>query len=147
MTVPLVLLALLVGATMSVYLPMIARMAALLGSAPLANVPFYALGLVTSIVIAVATGSRAAEFRMLSTLPPWLLLAGVMSAGMIMGSSFLVPRIGIGAFFVLMVSGQVLAGLVFGQLGLFGVPASVLSIGKVGGALMVIGGVWLITFF
>ncbi len=69
-----------------------------------------------------------------------------MSAGMIIGSSYLVPRIGIGAFFVLLVSGQVLAGMVFGQFGLFGVAPSPLTLGKISGALMVIGGVWLVTF-
>ena len=146
MTFSLVLLALAMGATISIYLPMITRTAALLGSAPMANVPFFGVAFLTSIAIALASGGRAADFQKTLSLPPWLYLAGVMSAGMIIGSSHLIPRIGIGAFFVLLVSGQVLAGLVFGQFGLFGVPASALTLGKIGGALMVIGGVWLVTF-
>lgn len=68
-----------------------------------------------------------------------------MSAGMIIGTSFLIPRIGIGAFFVLAVSGQVFAGLVFGYLGLFGMPASALSVGKLLGAMLVIAGDYLVT--
>ncbi len=58
----------------------------------------------------------------------------------------LIPKIGIGTFFVLLVSGQVLAGMVFGYFGLFGVPATALTLGKLLGAAMVIGGVWLVTF-
>lgn len=50
-----------------------------------------------------------------------------MSAGMIIGSFYLVPRIGIGAFFVLLVAGKLLAAMVFGQFGLFGAPATAMT--------------------
>ncbi len=112
----------------------------------MANVPFFAVALVSSIVIAVASGNRTEQFQKIETLPVWLLTAGVMSAAMIIGSSYLIPKIGIGAFFVLLVSGQVLAGMVFGYFGLFGVPANPLSTGKLLGALLVIAGVYLVTF-
>ncbi|WP_343080173.1 DMT family transporter [Ostreiculturibacter nitratireducens] len=146
MTIPLIFLAMALGAIISIYLPMIAQTARLLGSAPMANVPFFGIAFAASIVIALATGGRGADFAKIGNLPVWLLTAGVMSAGMIIGSSYLVPRIGIGAFFVLLVSGQVLAGLVFGQLGLFGAPSTALTVGKVAGAFMVIAGVYLVTF-
>lgn len=139
-------MALTMGAIISIYLPMIAKTAQILGSGTLANVPFFGAALLTSIVIAIATGSRLADIGRTLTLPPWLLTAGVMSAAMIIGSVFLIPRIGIGTFFVLLVSGQVLAGLVFGYFGLFGVAASDMSAGKLAGAALVIGGVWLVTF-
>lgn len=146
MSIHLIALSLLMGAIISIYLPMITQTARILGSGPMANVPFFAIALISSVIIAIASGSRMEQFRGIGTLPLWLLTAGVMSAGMIIGSSFLIPRIGIGAFFVLLVSGQVLAGLVFGYFGLFGVPASDLTIGKVLGAALVIGGVYLVTF-
>ncbi|WP_127561913.1 DMT family transporter [Nioella ostreopsis] len=146
MSIHLIALSLLMGAIISIYLPMITQTARILGSGPMANVPFFAIALISSVIIAIANGSRMEQFRSIGTLPLWLLTAGVMSAGMIIGSSFLIPRIGIGAFFVLLVSGQVLAGLVFGYFGLFGVPASDLTLGKVLGAALVIGGVYLVTF-
>lgn len=146
MAIHLIGLALLMGAIISVYLPMITQTARLLGSGPMANVPFFAVALVSSLVIAIATGSRVEQFQKIGTLPLWLLTAGIMSAGMIIGSSYLIPRIGIGAFFVLLVSGQVLAGMIFGYFGLFGVPASALTFGKVAGAVLVISGVYLTTF-
>lgn len=146
MTLPFILLALGLGAIVAVYFPMIAQSARILGSGPLANVPFFFVAFATSILLALATGSRSADFAKTVSLPPALLTAGIMSAGLIIGSSFLIPRIGTGAFMVLLVSGQVLAGLVFGYLGLFGVAATSLTFGKIAGAVMVILGVWLATY-
>jgi transporter family-2 protein len=146
MTLSLILLALGLGAIISIYFPMVSQSARLLGSIPLANVPFFAIAFVTSVAIALASGQRAAEFARIAALPPVLLTAGIMSAGLIIGSSYVIPRIGLGAFFVLLVSGQILAGMVFGYFGLFGVPATELSLGKLAGAVMVICGVWLVTF-
>lgn len=45
-----------------------------------------------------------------------------MSALMIFRSSYLVPRIGTGALFVLVVSGQIIIGAVINHYGLLGVP-------------------------
>ena len=125
---------------------MVSRSAQLLGSGPMANVPFFFVAFVSSIVIAIAAGHRLADFQKVSSLPVSLFTAGAMSAGLIIGSSFLIPRIGISAFFVLVVSGQVLAGLAFDYFGLFGAPASALSFGKILGAGLVIAGVYLVTF-
>lgn len=146
MTLPLILLALGLGAMVAIYFPMVAQSAKLLGSGPLANVPFFFIAFVTSVVIATATGSRVTDFAKTASLPPALLTAGIMSAGLIIGSSFLIPRIGTGAFMILLVSGQVLAGMIFGYLGLFGMAASPVTFGKLAGAAMVIAGVWLVTY-
>jgi len=142
----LTLLALAIGAMFSVYLPMIAQSARILGSGALANVPFFAVGMISSVVIAYGTGVRLEDYGKLASVPPVLFTAGIMSAGMIMGSSFLVPRVGIGVYFVLLVAGQILASLIFGYFGLFGVPPTPLTWGKVSGAVLVISGVWLVTF-
>lgn len=146
MAVHLIGLALVLGAIISIYLPMISRTAQILGNGPMANVPFFGIAFAASIVIALANGNRTEQFLKIGSLPLWLLTAGIMSAGLIIGSSYLIPKVGIGAFFVLLVSGQVIAGMVFGYFGLFGVPATALTAGKLMGAAMVIGGVYLVTF-
>ncbi|MCB1339145.1 MAG: DMT family transporter [Maritimibacter sp.] len=146
MSLPLIFLGLFMGAVMSIYIPMISQTARLMGSGPLANVPFFFIAFVTSLVVAFATGNRAAEFGKIFNLPLLPLTAGIMSAGMIIGTSFLIPRVGIGTFFVLAVSGQVIAGMIFGQLGLFGAPQTTITLAKLAGVAFVIGGVWLTTF-
>jgi len=137
-------LGLTLGAIVAIYFPMIAKSAQVLGSAPLANVPFFGIAFVSSVIIAFASGSRLADFGKFSPLPPILLSAGVMSAGLIIGSSFLIPKIGLGAFVVLLVAGQILAGLAFGQIGIFGIEPQQITIAKVAGAGLVITGVYLV---
>ena len=118
----------------------------MLGSGPLANVPFFGVAFLSSILIAIGAGARLADFQKIANMPIPLFAAGVMSAGLVIGSSFLIPRIGISAFFVLVVSGQVLAGLAFGYFGLFGAPVSAMTFGKLLSAALVIPGVYLVTF-
>ena len=137
-------LGLTLGAIVAIYFPMIAKSAQVLGSAPLANVPFFGIAFVSSVIIAFASGSRLADFGKFSHIPPILLSAGVMSAGLIIGSSFLIPEIGLGAFVVLLVAGQILAGLAFGQIGIFGIEPQQITIAKVAGAGLVITGVYLV---
>lgn len=137
-------LGLTLGAVVAIYFPMIAKSAQVLGSAPLANVPFFGIAFVSSVIIAFVTGSRLADFGKFSQIPPVLLTAGAMSAGLIIGSSFLIPKIGLGAFVVLLVAGQILAGLAFGQIGVFGIEPQQLTIAKVAGAGLVITGVYLV---
>jgi len=138
-------LGLTLGAVVAIYFPMIAKSAQILGSAPLANVPFFGIAFVSSLIIAFATGSRLADFGKFTQIPPILLSAGVMSAGLIIGSSFLIPKIGLGAFVVLLVAGQIVAGLAFGQIGVFGIEPQQLTIAKVAGAGLVIAGVYLVS--
>ena len=102
-------LAIVMGAVMSIYIPMISQSARIMGAAVMGNVPFFFVAFVTSVVIAVVSGQRGESFRKIADVPPWLFLAGVMSAGIILGATFLVPRIGTGALFVLLVTGQILA--------------------------------------
>ena len=146
MTIPFLFLALGLGAFTAIYVPMIAKSASFVGSGPMANVPFFGMALISSIVIALVNGAKFADFARIPTIPPFLLTAGIMSAGLIIGTTFLVPRIGLSTLFVLLVSGQVLASMAFGYFGMFGTPPSPLTIGKVLGAAMVIGGVYLVTF-
>ena len=138
-------LGLALGAVVAIYFPMIAKSAQILSSAPLANVPFFGIAFLSSVVIAFASGSRLADFGKFIQIPPILLSAGVMSAGLIIGSSFLIPKIGLGVFVVLLVAGQILAGLAFGQIGIFGIEPQQLSLVKIAGAVMVIAGVYLVS--
>ena len=146
MTIHLYLLAVLMGAVMSIYIPMISQSARIMGAAVMGNVPFFFIAFVTSVVVALISGVRGDSFAKIAQVPPWLFLAGVMSAGIIVGATFLVPRIGTGALFVLLVTGQILAGMLINHLGLLGVPEQPITATIGIGALLVIGGAALVTF-
>ncbi|MDD9920960.1 MAG: DMT family transporter [Boseongicola sp.] len=146
MSIHLYLLAIVMGAVMSIYIPMISQSARILGAAVMGNVPFFFVAFVTSVVIAILSGQRGDAFAKIAQVPPWLFLAGVMSAGIIVGATFLVPRIGTGALFVLLVTGQILAGVLINQFGLLGVPAQPMTLPIAAGAAMVVAGAALVTF-
>ena len=65
---------------------------------------------------------------------------------MIFGSSYLVPRIGTGALFVLLVAGQIIIGAVINHYGLLGVPEQSISTVKLSGTVLVLAGAVLISF-
>ena len=146
MTIYFYVLAMLMGAVMSIYIPMISQSARVMGAAVMGNVPFFFVAFVTSVIVALVSGQRGASFAKIAQVPPWLFLAGVMSAGIIVGATFLVPRIGTGALFVLLVTGQILAGVVINQFGLLGVPAQPMTLAVGGGALMVVVNTVMVTF-
>jgi transporter family-2 protein len=65
---------------------------------------------------------------------------------MIFGSSYLVPRIGTGALFVLLVAGQIIIGAVINHYGLLGVPEQSISTVKLSGTVLVLAGAVLVSF-
>jgi len=141
-----ILLAMLMGAAISIYLPMISQSARIMGAPVMGNVPFFAVALVSSVVLAFASGVRVSDFSKVFSVPSWMFLAGVVSAVMIVGSSYLVPRIGTGALFVMLVTGQIIFGVIINQYGLLGVPVQPITLMKLFGVVMVIAGAAIVTF-
>lgn len=132
------------GVTLAVYLPVLSQTGRLVSSPILANVPFFALGMVTSFIVALMTGNRLADFSRLKEVPPWMFLAGVVSGLMILGSTWLIPRIGPGPFFVLLVAGQILMGSLLSNFGWLGAPLDAVSMRKAGGIALVILGAYFV---
>ncbi|MDJ0826807.1 MAG: DMT family transporter [Rhodobacter sp.] len=146
MTIAYFFLALAMGAAVSIYIPMASQSSAMMGSPVLGNVPFFAVAFLSSVVIALGSGFRPGDISRVAHVPAWLFLSGAVSAVMIIGASFLVPRIGTGVFFVLLVTGQILLGAVISQFGLFNVPEQPINLMKAFGILMVLAGAILVSF-
>ena len=98
MSMKYALTAIVMGACISVYLPMLSQSARIAGSPVLVNIVFY------------------------------------------------IPRIGAGPFFILLVAGQMLMGTIISQFGLLGSPVDPLTVRKVVGVALAIGGAYLVTF-
>ena len=131
--------AFLMGIAMSIYLPMNSSVARYLGSPIAASVVFFIVALATTIVIFIYSGMYASipNFR---NVPAYLYLAGFISAFMIIGTTFLIPKIGARKFFILLVSGQILMAIVVSHLGILESPKDPITIKKVLGATLVIAG-------
>ena len=83
MTIFNFLLALGMGAAISIYLPMISQSARILGAPVLGNVPFFAIAFLSSVVLVFVTGHKLPTMAKLAEVPAWLFIAGVVSALMI----------------------------------------------------------------
>jgi transporter family-2 protein len=133
-----------VGVAFSLYLPVLGQTGRILDSAALANVPFFFIGAVTCFVFFLLTDSPS-HIAKLATVPPWMFLAGLISGLTIMSTAFIIPRIGPGPFFVLAVAGQIVAGAFMSHFGIFGAPVDPVTLKKVAGIVLVVGGAYLAT--
>lgn len=140
------ILAVAMGAAISIYVPMISISARIMGAPAMGNVPFFFIAFVASMVIAATSTDLGTGLGKMGDVPKWMFIAGVVSALMIMGTSYLIPRIGTAALFVLMVAGQIIVAAVINQFGLLGVPAQPITPVKFAGSAAVLIGAVLVSF-
>ncbi|MDY6970976.1 MAG: DMT family transporter [Thermodesulfobacteriota bacterium] len=132
-------LAFLMGTSMSIYLPMNSSMSKYVGSSITANVIFFSVGLVTSMLILVLFGETDTLART-RDVPIHLFLTGFLSAFIVLGATFLIPHIGARIFFILLVTGQVLMAVAVSHFGILESPMDPIGIKKLIGAALVITG-------
>jgi transporter family-2 protein len=127
---------------LSIYLPMNSMVSKHLGSAITANITFFLMALVTSILLFTVWGDHTTLGR-LKSVPAYLYLTGFVSAFIVLATTYLIPHIGVRQFFILTISGQILTAMIVSHYGLLATPADPLSAKKiVGAALVVLGAVF-----
>ena len=124
-----------------------AKLRGALGSGLWAGFTNFAVGGLAVLVViallreAVPTPSAAGR-------APWYAwIGGLLGALYIVGSVFLLPRIGAASLIALILVGQMLASLAFDHFGLMGVPVHAASVPRIVGAVLLIAGVGLISLF
>lgn len=127
------------GLTMSIYLPMNSSVAKYLGSSNTANVTFFTVALLTSILILLISG-RFHTINYLNSVPAYLYLAGFVSAFVVLGTTFLIPHIGARKFFILLITGQILMAVVVSHFGFLESPKDPINMKKMIGAVLVLSG-------
>jgi len=145
MKIYLFALMLFIGVVLSLHLSMNAQVGVILKNSRMANAIFWTIGAVTAIIIGLS-GWDPAVFTHLKDVPVWLFIAGAMGAALVFGIAWTIPQIGAGTAFVLMIAGQVIAGMIFSHFGLLGSPVDRISLIKILGVLLLISGVGIITF-
>ena len=132
--------ALLLGALISVYMPMNSSASKYLGSILAANVIFFAVGLITTIIFYSLVEPIETILGVLN-IPPYLVLSGFFSAILIFGMTYLIPVMGVRKLFILIIAGQILMALFVGHYKLFGSPSDPITFRKTVGALLLVLGV------
>ncbi len=143
-TTTLYLLALIVGIIAGVYLPLNGRFSEQLGSPLLATSIFFLVGAATAVI-----AWTIADQGGLDRLPQadgYLFGLGTISFGIILCATLLIPKIGPAAYFVCLVSGQVISGMILSHFGILSPQPLPVTPIKLVGAMAVIVGVLLIRY-
>jgi transporter family-2 protein len=96
--------------------------------------------LITLVMLALGGGNISA----LATVPPTVLFAGVLGLIIVGGISFSAPRIGLVGTFTTIVTVQFIASALIDHYGFFGATVRAMSVSRVAGIAMLLGGVWMI---
>lgn len=136
------IVALLMGMILSIYLPMNSAVSKYLGSSIAATVTFFVVALITSIFIFIFFGEYDAIPK-IGKVPIYLYLAGFIAAFIVIGTTFLIPKIGARTFFILLVSGQILMAIIVSHFGILESPNDPITLKKILGATLVIAGAFL----
>ncbi len=131
--------AFVMGMIMSIYLPMNSSVSRYLGSSIAANVTFFLVAFITSLLILFFSGDTDAVYRF-RQVPVYLYLTGFISAFIVLGTTFLIPYLGARKFFILLIAGQVGMAIVVSHFGILESPPDPVSARKLAGAVLVIAG-------
>jgi transporter family-2 protein len=137
-TTTLYLLALAVGIIAGVYLPLNSRFSEQLGSPLLATSIFFIIGAATAVVAWTIAGQGGLD--RVSQADGYLFALGSVSFGIILCATLLIPKMGPAAYFVCLVSGQVIAGMALSHFGFLSPqPLPVTPIKFIGAAAVIVG--------
>ena len=134
----------LVGAMLALQVGMAGTMRSYVGSPMAAALVNFAVGTMF-LVVAVALGRGSlAVVAQAGAAPWWAWGAGILGGLYITASAALGSTLGGATFIALIVAGQMIAALALDHYGLLGFPVRPLDAWRVSGALLVIGGMFLL---
>ncbi len=134
-------LAFLMGLIMSIYLPMNSSVSRYVGSSITANVTFFMVAFLTSIIIFLIFGQFDTVHKV-KEVPIYLYLTGFISAFIVLGTTFLIPHIGARKFFILLIAGQIVMAVVVSHFGILESPKDPINMKKlIGASLVIIGAI------
>jgi transporter family-2 protein len=145
MKLALYALTLFLGVVLAVHLAMNAKVGASLNNARVGNALFWCIGAVGAVLIGL-TGWQSGALEPLRTVNPVLLTAGLFGASLVFGIAWLIPQIGAGPLNILLIGGQIVAGMILSHYGLLGSPKEPVTGLNILGVAVMIAGVLLATY-
>jgi transporter family-2 protein len=145
MKTPLYILTMLLGVVLAVHLSMNGKVGSVLNNARVGNALFWCIGAVGALAIGL-TGWQSGALGPLKDVHPILLTAGVLGACLVFAIAWLIPQVGAGPVMITLLAGQVLGGLLMSHFGWLGSPVQPITLTKIAGVAVMIGGVVLATY-
>jgi bacterial/archaeal transporter family-2 protein len=142
------LVGILAGALIALQGPINAQLARGLGMPVAAAAASFVAGSVVLVLITLVL-SQAQGVTIAWRVPPlWMFLAGgCLGAIFVTCALILTPKLGAAATMAFIVAGQLLAGLLLDRLGYFDLAVRELTLGRVGGAILLLAGALLIRLY
>jgi transporter family-2 protein len=130
-----ILVGLGVGALVVLQGGMNSRVMMALGGATPATLINFCVGALFLGALLIISGNLT-SLQGISQAPRWSLLAGAAGALLVMGTAFLIPRIGAAHTIALLVVGQAFTSLIFDHFGLLGIPVIPVSLARLVGCVL-----------
>lgn len=137
------LLAIAVGAGLTVQVGMNGTIGTTVGSPLLASVANFFVGTVALCAVALATGARAAPGTTTSV-PAWAWFGGLFGAAYVAAVTVLGPRLGAVVLLALVLLGQMTTSLLVDHFGIVGFPQNAVTPSRLVGVVLLVAGVLLI---
>ncbi len=134
---------LLAGAATALQGPTNARLVTAVGSPLNAAFVSFAVGTVALGVLAMILQARP-DIGAMKALPWWAWMGGLYGCAFVVSAAWGVPRLGVATTITVMIAGQLLLSLALDHFGALGVEKQPLSLGRIAGVALVIGGVVLV---
>ncbi|HEV2081693.1 MAG TPA: DMT family transporter [Brevundimonas sp.] len=131
------------GAAAAVQGPTNARLAQGLGTPLNAALVSFTVGTAALLVLALAMQHRP-EGQAVREVPGWAWIGGLYGALFVVVLAWATPKLGVATSLAAVVAGQLVLGLIVDHFGLMGVPRQPISLSRLGGTAMVIGGMLLV---
>lgn len=115
-------------------------------STVLAALVSFSVGMLALLLIALTTGQKLGALLELPKAEPWMLLGGLLGALFVFGTTLLAPKLGAATMLSLIITGQIIASILFDHYGWLAMPIKEISWPRLLGAALVIIGVLLVNF-
>lgn len=133
--------ALVAGGMIALQAPINAEAASRLGHPISAATMSFCVGTVALIGLTLLFARNSTNLGSLGGMPLYMLLGGgLLGAMYVTITLFLAPKIGVAAVMALGIAGQLVAALLLDRFGMFDLIERELSLGRVGGAVLVLAG-------
>ncbi|WP_426434136.1 DMT family transporter [Bradyrhizobium genosp. P] len=138
------LLALGAGISVSVQQVLNGNLRAALNSPAWAGFVSYLGGLLTMVAVLLVLREPVPSWKLVTATPWWAWSGGFLGGVFILLMILLLPSLGAATLLALIVAGQMLAGIAMDHFGVFGLTPHPVSVSRLIGIALVIGGVLLI---
>ena len=133
-----ILLALAIGLLLPIQVGINTELAQRISSPVTASFFSFAVGTIGLMICLWVLRGPWPDLNIITTVPKWLWLGGLIGAFAVFGSIISSPKIGLLSLVALVLAGQLLASLILDHYGWLGFPVRELSLGRISGSLLLL---------